>query len=257
MAIELIENARQFFKPFITWMSASPIRPKEAEHQNSDAGAEIAAVHRDEKLKRHDARQSAAGGVLVRLSDAGPLGDLRLQDKQRRRGENQPRHQPAELIGKADNQQSANQPADDARWQEPLKPLLVMHKLPPVAPRGGENSGDERCGAGLIGHHRGKFLGTQLMCEHREQHGKRRLRAAAGDEFTRRPSPPTARSCIFPSHSSRVLAVCGGGFQVKATVVTPPERTPRVYLRRPAGRAAKRRRNNAIGKFSPARPFTR
>ena len=105
-------------------MSESAHHGQGREHEDADAGTEVAAVNSHAKLKRDDARQSSASGRGVRLTDAGPAGDLRLNGEQCCRRQDQPRDQDLERVGRElGQQQRPDDSADDARRRQQCDPV--------------------------------------------------------------------------------------------------------------------------------------
>ena len=100
-----------------------PHHGERREHEDADARAEVAAVDADEELKHHHADDRRAVRRLVRLADAERLGDHRLQREQRRRDEDEPRHERAKICsGSCVTSSVPGDAADEARRHELAPP---------------------------------------------------------------------------------------------------------------------------------------
>src|SRR5437773_11301739 len=65
--------------------------PQRSEHEDADAGAEVAAVHSDEELRHEEARARSFG---LRARHAQPPQEASLDEKQYRRAQDDERYDP-------------------------------------------------------------------------------------------------------------------------------------------------------------------
>src|SRR5438552_9092273 len=95
-------------------------------HQNANAGAEVAAVNRHEKLKQDGRPDRATVWRRVchgRVGKVGEATERALGDKKDRRKENEVRHHSRENgLARARQQNAADQPAQKAYGEESLEP---------------------------------------------------------------------------------------------------------------------------------------
>ena len=134
-----------------------PETPEHREHENPDPGTEIATVDGDQELENPDAEEHrpgrlAGGRASIPPRGTEPSGEPRLQGKEERRAEDQPRHEATEPgRGQSENEHGADDGPADARRQEPTRPAWLSMTLGTGRPRRGQGAWPEADGARGVG----------------------------------------------------------------------------------------------------------
>ncbi len=124
--------------------------------------------------------------LVARHPDAEPDAEAILEGQQRRRAEDQPRHQGLEHALAGQHQQDrAEEAPEGGREQQAAGPGLLAFELGALGQRAAEVAGAERDGVGDVGRHRRHAEGGQ------RREGDEG--AAAGDGVHRAPPPPRRR----------------------------------------------------------------
>src|SRR5205814_5441355 len=112
--------------------------PQRSEHEDADAGAEVAAVHSDEELRHEEAR---ARSCWLRARYVQPPQEGSLDEKQHRRPQHEERYDPGERGRGGMKQQPRTQgAAAHTRHREVDHAATRTDELAPLTPHASERS---------------------------------------------------------------------------------------------------------------------
>ena len=204
------------------------------EHHDADAGSEVAAVDRDQKLARDRAERRArwrlVGRAGLRLDPPpGHPGEELLQREDRGREEDQRGDEAHEqLLGRGQEQDCTQRPSRERRQQERVQPRARSVKVTPEREHRRERPREDRNRVGAVGDDRRQPRPDQ----HREGQERaspgERIHAAPGERGTeerretarrhkRHPAPSSRPESPEPAYAAGVAAARG----LSARVPTP------------------------------------
>src|SRR6185295_2589747 len=131
-----------------------PEKAEHGEHQNADAGAEVAAVDRDQKLREDGDAETASGDLRDGRRRAGsdPAAcEPALDEEEEGREQDQERGETSEQpFRRQEEERRAEGAAEKARQEEGLEPMRVAPHLLAIAGHAARGPGEEREGRGGV-----------------------------------------------------------------------------------------------------------